>query len=1022
MISDLSQGKHHQLSRVLQASCRAGAALLLGAIVAVFGNPRCQAQGDAPVQPGLVDVLVTLCDTLRGWSMQLGREFPGAKGELSMVPSGGRDVIKAVVDLSEGGRYAGAECHATIEKAENILFDIRSSQVTTFRARIHDATGQVHAGSFSVKPGDWQTIALPLDKKTFNKHWGGAKDGTIHFPLRRLLVAVISTNGAKGEFLLRNLGVRRAAPKSTWEIAVTTNQPGHIHFREESSIPVSVRIQNRLREKRTAPVTAKVVDLNGEVVASTTKKLSFGPWAPEALEFTVANPGPGYFHVQVQVAHDTVEHGEGAFGVVNEPLRYLQRDPESFFGMHSVIPDVAARIGVHWFRYYHFWRWRERQKGKRTDAIEKLQQCRDAGIDTMMCLEYREPGWLKSIAIGPDGLPTEEAWECYADFAREMVRKHQGVAAFEIQNEPDLELMAHRNLELDAGVEFYARMVKLIAPIIRAEAPGIPIVGANVSGQDQKRGYPFCRAVIDQVGDLFDVWAPHPYASPRTFGPGLVPLFPEGNRETAKHQETLKLIRETGKGHRYWIGEKGWEIRDEEPLAEQIALAFADCAARSLIIAKSVPGVEKYFWFVLAQEYRKGGKYALFRGAPLQPMPGAVAYATVAYHLDHAVPIDSFQLAGDRIRACVFKRETTDTALAALWCVTASFVLAADLPANARVFDLYGRPIASKEGLRLSETPLFVQTSAAQGAALAASLRAAKVSAAEPVTVASARLSDVRTVSLGLLNNTSDVLQLTGSADGAAGELTLPPGGRDPVPLEIPLSRPVTAHNGKPLPVTLTPRKGKSVQVTIPTKVLPVTRSTRIAVDGKIGDWEGVPQIVVNARHDVLPPDKAGWLGPEDLSMRVSAAWDEENLYILLRVTDDVHATPKVVGFWKSDAIQLGIDVMNDATGVPSYDANDREYGALVDNTGTRIYQTHPVGKPPFRAAGMRIEDQHETRYEFAFPWAGLGRTPAAGMVFSLNPVACDNDGAGVNYWMGLSPGIVEGKRPGEYPDFYLAE
>ncbi|MBT3381785.1 MAG: hypothetical protein HN742_05560 [Lentisphaerae bacterium] len=967
-----------------------------------------------------VDVLVDRCDSLQGWGMQLGAEFPGAQGQLNTVSSNGCAVIEVTVDLSKGGRYAGAEYHTAIEKAESILFDVHSAGLGQFGARIHDATGQVHAASFGVKPGDWHTITLPLDKKTFTGHWGGAKDGTIHFPLRRVLVSASSTKGAKGAFFLRNLGARQRSPKRTWEIGVSTNQPGHIHFLGEPTVAAAVRILNRLREERNAPVTASVVDLSGEVLATTTKELRFGPWAPETVSLEMASPGPGYFHVRVEVGSQTVERGEGTFGVVPKPLRFLQRDPESFFGMHSVIPDIAARIGVHWFRYYHFWRYRELHKGLRTNAVDRLQGCRDAGIDTMMCLDYREPSWLKP-PTGPDGLPTEEAWQCYADFVRDAVKVHPMVAAFEIQNEPDLELMAHRNLPLGAGVAFYARMVSMLAPIIRAEAPGIPIVAANVSGQDQKGGFRFCRAVIDQVGDLFDVWAPHPYASPRTFGPGLAPLFPEGNRETAKHQETLEVIREAGKGHKYWIGEKGWEIRDEVPLTGQTARAFADCAARSLIIAKSVPGVEKYFWFVLAQGHRQGGKYTLFRGRPLQPMPGAIAYANVAYHLDHANPVDSFELAGGRVRVCVFERQATDTALAALWCVSTPFVLTAELPGDTRAFDLYGRSVPSRE-LRLTGTPLFVQASATQVSALTTSLRAGRVTAAEPFAVVGARLSDVRTVHLELLNNTSDVVRLTGLADGVSRKLALLPGGETPVPFEIAVPRPVTAHDGKPLSVTLTPRAGKTVHVPIPTNVLPVTRRAGIMVDGKTKDWDGVAPIVIDARTDVLPPDKAGWNGPDDLSMRVSLAWDEENLFLLAQVTDDIHATPNAVQFWKSDAIQIGVDVLNDAGSVPSYDEDDHEYGALVESDGTRIYQTHPAGKPRFRAVGTRADDKHETCYEFAFPWAELGRIPEAGMVFSLNLVACDNDGAGMNYWMGLSPGIVEGKRPAEYRDFYLAE
>jgi hypothetical protein len=63
-----------------------------------------------------------------------------------------------------------------------------------------------------------------------------------------------------------------------------------------------------------------------------------------------------------------------------------------------------------------------------------------------------------------------------------------------------------------------------------------------------------------------------------------------------------------------------------------------------------------------------------------------------------------------------------------------------------------------------------------------------------------------------------------------------------------------------------------------------------------------------------------------------------------------------------------------------------------------------------------------ETIYEMAFPWSSLDREPQPGMVFSLNFIANENDGAGPKSWMGLTPGIGESKRPGQYRDFYLTE
>lgn len=999
-------------------------------------TPQEEAAAVSPAQAGSTeskDLLLSRCDSTQGWALTLGNEFPGAKGELTTVEDSGRNVLRVGFDLSGGGRYVGAVRRATTEratigKAEAILFDVRGSGLSSFGARVRDATGQTHAASLRAEEGAWRTIALPLTKETFGHHWGGAKDGKIHFPLRGVVIASNTGKRAKGSFLLRNFGVRRAGSKRTWNITVTTDRPGHIHFVEEPKVNVSVRVLNGLREQRRVPVTVEVVDVDGEAVAAegeatrSAQRLSIDPWSAGVAVLSLDSPGPGYYHVRVSVGEGALqEHGEGAFGVVPRPLRYRQRDPESFFGMHSADPAISPRLGVHWFRYYQQWRWREYHQGQYDHPTERLQQCVDAGIDILMCLVYQEPRWLKP-RTKPDGLPTAEAMQHYADFVRSTVRAHPFVAVYETMNEPDLMIMAHRNLSLAKALEFYTGMCKTILPIIREGVPGIPIAGSAVSGQDQKSGFRFSRGALGQMGDAFDIWSPHPYASPRTFGPGLAPLSPEDNRETDKHRETLSLIRELGGDQKYWVGEKGWEIKDEAPLLGMNSLSFADYCARSLIIAKSVPGVQKYFWFTQTMEHAIAAKYPLLRGEPLQPMPAAVAYANVAHRLDHARPVESLQFAGGGIRVCVFDRPMTKTAIAALWSVSTPYVLAVKLPDRARVFGLYGREVLAKP-LQLTETPLFIQTAAADARALLSALKQARFQPAEPFQVVAAYLADVRTVRVGLRNNTSQVVRIEGRAVGAFGKIALLPNREEPSWLQIDLPRPVTDGKTDSVPITLSPRDGKPVETVLSTDLVAVARKSGIAVDGRAGDWQGIRPLVLNKREQVLPPDEAGWMGPQDLSVRVYSAWDDQNLYLLVRVTDDVHTPTGRGSFWKKDCLQIAIDVMNDASPTPRFDANDREYGVLIDDGGAHTFQTHPrlaTFEAEFPAAGRRVGS--ETLYEMAFPWSQLGRQPRAGMVFSLNLTAIDNDGAGANYCMGLTPGIVEGKRPAMYREFYLAQ
>ncbi|MDP6505185.1 MAG: hypothetical protein QF886_16300, partial [Planctomycetota bacterium] len=143
------------------------------------------------------ELLLAPCDSTKGWSLNLGKEFRGARGELMTEEVDGRKVLKATFDLSGGGRYAGPERAIAISAADALVLDVRSPGWRSFLARVRDATGQIHAAGFKTKTDGWERIELALNKKQFQKHWGGAKDGKIHFPIHSVLIAPISANGAK---------------------------------------------------------------------------------------------------------------------------------------------------------------------------------------------------------------------------------------------------------------------------------------------------------------------------------------------------------------------------------------------------------------------------------------------------------------------------------------------------------------------------------------------------------------------------------------------------------------------------------------------------------------------------------------------------------------------------------------------------------------------------------------------------------------------------------------------------------
>jgi hypothetical protein len=226
---------------------------------------------------------------------------------------------------------------------------------------------------------------------------------------------------------------------------------------------------------------------------------------------------------------------------------------------------------------------------------------------------------------------------------------------------------------------------------------------------------------------------------------------------------------------------------------------------------------------------------------------------------------------------------------------------------------------------------------------------------------------------------------------------------------------------GKPLELVLSAPGVEPETVSVGTDLLPVKRRAEISVDGDSGDWQGAEILRVETGDRIEPPDPAGWRGAEDLSAHASLAWDDDNLYLLVRVVDDAHVPDQSPDLRDGDSLRVAIDIENDASSQSGYDANDVEYGIALDQKKTRIVRTQPRGaNDSLRAVGKRSGGS--TVYEMAFPWPPLGRAPRSGLVFSLDFAAIENDGSGRKYSLVLSPGIAGNRRPGQFRDFFLKD
>jgi hypothetical protein len=181
---------------------------------------------------------------------------------------------------------------------------------------------------------------------------------------------------------------------------------------------------------------------------------------------------------------------------------------------------------------------------------------------------------------------------------------------------------------------------------------------------------------------------------------------------------------------------------------------------------------------------------------------------------------------------------------------------------------------------------------------------------------------------------------------------------------------------------------------------------------------------VLDRRAQVLPADPGvGWNRPEDLSARIRLGWDTENLYVTTRVHDPIHhpTTDGPTGFWEGDSLQMGFDPRNDAGAEGGYGAHDVELGLVLGANGMRANQTYPTSRRlDIPVSGERVGG--ETIYRAAIPWSLLGIRPGAGKVLAFDLIVNQKNGAGRAYWLGITPGIGESKRPSSLSQDCLQE
>ncbi len=186
---------------------------------------------------------------------------------------------------------------------------------------------------------------------------------------------------------------------------------------------------------------------------------------------------------------------------------------------------------------------------------------------------------------------------------------------------------------------------------------------------------------------------------------------------------------------------------------------------------------------------------------------------------------------------------------------------------------------------------------------------------------------------------------------------------------------------------------------------IPLKPDPPIAVDGDLGDWEGVPN-----SHAFDTPEQAvwganSWTGLEDLHGTVRLAWRQEYLFIAAEVVDDtLHQTQRGANIWKGDHIEIYLDAAPDLEpgretfGAGQYQlaispGNFQTTGDAFTDCPPEVYCYRPEAQPVEGALVASHRTAAGYILEAAIPWTFFGVTPETGTFLRIEVTLSDTDG-----------------------------
>ena len=189
--------------------------------------------------------------------------------------------------------------------------------------------------------------------------------------------------------------------------------------------------------------------------------------------------------------------------------------------------------------------------------------------------------------------------------------------------------------------------------------------------------------------------------------------------------------------------------------------------------------------------------------------------------------------------------------------------------------------------------------------------------------------------------------------------------------------------------------------------VYPVFKTDGKNIDGDMSDWAGEKKMsfpVSDSQRTVKLTSKV-----PDNTADAYYAFDDEYLYILAAVEDDIHIPIlDAATYWQGDSLQVALAKKEDTYGA--------EMGFALDEKTGDMLVTYRNGVPSEKLLAKGKREGTKTVYEIKIPWDIYFEKCPGEYKFSI--AINDNDGFGRANMLEIAPGICTGKKSAEFPTF----